>query len=137
SVVPKVASALQKVYADKQPDISWEWPEQARIPLEEGDTFEMIGNLLDNACKHGNGKVQLTVFIEQSQFRLVVENDGQDIPAEERSRMMQRGVRRDEQSPGQGIGLAVVADIVAAYGGTLAIATSPLGGALFEVRLPR
>lgn len=137
SVVPKLASALQKVYADKQPDIRWEWPDQARMPLEEGDAFEMIGNLLDNACKHGNGKVRLTAFIEQSQFRLVVENDGQDIPAEERNRMLQRGVRRDEQSPGQGIGLAVVADIVAAYGGTLAITTSPLGGALFEVRLSR
>lgn len=50
--------------------------------------------------------------------------------------MLLRGVRRDEQSPGQGIGLAVVADIVAAYGGTLNIATSALGGALFELHLP-
>lgn len=136
NVVPKLASALQKVYADKQPEIRWQWPEQARIPVEEGDAFELIGNLLDNACKHGNGQVGLAVSVEGGQFRLVVENDGQAIPPHERERILQRGVRRDEQSPGQGIGLAVVADIVAAYGGTIRIDTSTLGGARFEVQLP-
>lgn len=137
AVVPKLAAALQKVYADKKPDITWQWPEQARIPLEEGDAFELIGNLLDNACKYGNGQVRVTVTLDDRECRLVIENDGEGIPAAERSRILQRGVRRDEQSPGQGIGLAVVADIVAAYGGTLAIDTSSLGGACFDIRLPR
>lgn len=135
-VVPKLAAALQKVYADKQPQFRWHWPEQTRIPLEEGDAFELLGNLLDNACKHGAGQVQLTAGQEADRFWLSVENDGPDIPAGERERMLQRGVRRDEQSPGQGIGLAVVKDIVAAYGGTLGVGSSALGGPVFEIRLP-
>ncbi len=65
-----------------------------------------------------------------------MEDGGAGIPEAERERILQRGVRRDEQAAGQGIGLAVVADIVAAYGGRLAVKSGTTGGACFEVRLP-
>jgi len=136
-VVPKLTGALQKVYADRQPQFQCTWPEQCRIPLEQGDAFELLGNLLDNACKHGAGRVRVTAGWQGERCVLLVENDGQRVPEHERQRILQRGVRRDEQAPGQGIGLAVVQDIVAAYAGTLQVQDSDLGGAAFRVELPR
>ncbi len=135
-VVPKLVAALQKVYAEKQPCFDSRWPEQWCIPLEEGDAFELLGNLLDNACKHGNGHVTIRAWAESGFNCLAVEDGGAGIPEAERERILQRGVRRDEQAAGQGIGLAVVADIVAAYGGRLAVKSGTTGGACFEVRLP-
>lgn len=136
-VVPKLTGALQKVYADRQPQFQCTWPDQCRIPLEQGDAFELLGNLLDNACKHGAGRVRVTASLQGERCVLLVENDGQPVPEHERQRILQRGVRRDEQAPGQGIGLAVVQDIVAAYGGSLSVDDSTLGGAAFRIELPR
>lgn len=136
-VIPKITGALQKVYADKKPHFDCEWASECRMPLEQGDAFELIGNLLDNACKHGNGQIRVRGGWQSDEFCLNVEDDGSGIPDAERSRILQRGVRRDEQAPGQGIGLAVVQDIVSAYGGKLRISDSSLGGAGFAVLLPR
>lgn len=135
-VVPKLIGALQKVYADKQPTFSCVWPDQCRIPLEEGDAFELLGNLLDNACKHGGTKVSVTATIDAGSCCLSIEDNGEGVPQDQRMHILQRGVRRDEQSPGQGIGLAVVADIVSAYGGKLDVLSAAEGGARFEIQLP-
>jgi two-component system sensor histidine kinase PhoQ len=72
----------------------------------------------------------------RERLSLVIEDDGPGISAENRARVLQRGVRADETVPGHGLGLAMVHDTVAMYGGTLAIDASPLGGARFALRLP-
>ena len=132
----KLTQALQKVYADKGVQFQTEILDSCRMPCEEGDAFELLGNLLDNACKHGGHRIRISAHRDTASFVLQVEDDGKGVPEAERDRILQRGVRRDEQAPGQGIGLAVVVDIVAAYGGELTIGTSTLGGASFRIQLP-
>ena len=111
-------------------------------PLDRGDLLELVGNLLDNACKFARGRVEvsLTPWGEPGWRRfgleLQVDDDGPGVAPDQRERILQRGVRLDEQVPGQGIGLSVVSDLVSLPGGSLAIERSPLGGARFIVRLP-
>ena len=97
--------------------------------------MELLGNLLDNACKYGEGTVRLTVFGGEA-LLLIVEDDGPGIPKERHGLIMERGTRLDSDTPGQGIGLAVVSEIVARYGGDVAIDDAELGGAKFTVTLP-
>ncbi|HVK99211.1 MAG TPA: ATP-binding protein [Dongiaceae bacterium] len=137
-LVQKLTAVLQKVYADQPPQFETNLADGIRIPCEEGDAFELLGNLLDNACKHGASPVRISASNDERLFRITVEDSGGGIAPEDREAILQRGVRRDEQAPGQGIGLAVVADIVSAYGGELEIDRSTtLGGACFRIRLPR
>jgi two-component system sensor histidine kinase PhoQ len=102
---------------------------------DEGDFMEVAGNLLDNAFKWSNGKVDLHIKpiekkdIVHDGIVIVVQDDGPGIPAKLAQQVLQRGVRADEGIKGHGIGLSVVQDIVKIYGGTLTITTSPLGGA--------
>jgi two-component system sensor histidine kinase PhoQ len=108
---------------------------------DRGDLTEMLGNLLDNACKWCRGRVRLTAAIDaaaaaRQRLDLTVEDDGPGISEADRARVLERGVRADEKVPGHGIGLAMVLDTVELYGGTLTIDASPLGGARFSVRLP-
>ena len=89
-----------------------------------------------NACKYGHGRVRVSGDMDEG-LRLQVADDGPGIPAEQAEAVLQRGHRADQQQPGQGIGLAVVADILKAYGGQLKIERAEeLGGALITLRLP-
>ncbi len=128
----RVVSALNKVYAG---DIQWdiEIPTSAVFRGEEGDLMEILGNLLDNACKYGGGRVVVSARIEQGSLELSVGDNGPGVPEQRRGEILHRGARADTASHGQGIGLAVVIDIVAAYGGELLVDESPLGGAEFTL----
>jgi len=108
---------------------------------DRGDLTELLGNLLDNACKWCRTRVRFTTRIDETagpreRLRLAVEDDGPGISAQDRARVLQRGVRADEKVPGHGLGLAMVHDTVDLYGGRLTIDASPLGGARFTLRLP-
>ena len=108
---------------------------------DRGDLTELLGNLLDNACKWCRSRVRLTAAAEaQADARrrliLIIEDDGPGISAGDRARVLRRGVRADEKVPGHGLGLAMVHDTVELYGGQLTIDASPLGGARFTLRLP-
>jgi two-component system sensor histidine kinase PhoQ len=109
---------------------------------DRGDLTELLGNVLDNACKWCRGLVRLTASVDGSyatreRLSIAVEDDGPGISGEDRIRIGQRGVRADETVPGHGIGLSMVQDTVEMYGGTLTIGESAaLGGARFDVRLP-
>ena len=109
---------------------------------DRGDLTELLGNVLDNACKWCRSVVRLTTSVDGSfatreRLSILVEDDGPGISIEDRIRIGQRGVRTDETVPGHGIGLSMVQDTVELYGGTLAIGESTaLGGAAFEIRLP-
>jgi signal transduction histidine kinase len=101
--------------------------------------MEILGNLLDNACKYAQGRVRLSAQTlagtgARPGLALRVEDDGPGIAPAAVQRALERGQRLDSSQPGQGLGLAMVREIVAVYGGNLAIDRGELGGARIEVR---
>lgn len=134
--VLRMVAALNKVYPDKALRIDVEIDENLRFRGDEGDLTEMLGNLLDNACKWCRQRVRVSARGADGELSLQVEDDGPGIQDADAVRVFERGARADESVPGHGIGLAVVREIVAAYGGTARIGKSALGGALLELRLP-
>lgn len=104
--------------------------------VERDDMLELLGNLLDNACKWAAGEVRLVLQREGDRLTVTVDDDGPGIPASRREQVLQRGRRLDERVPGDGLGLAIVSDTVAAYGGDLTLIDSPLGGLRVTLSLP-
>lgn len=142
-LVGRVLRGLDKVYAGKGVRSHCVDPGDAVFPGDEGDLLEVFGNLLDNAYKWATTRVVVTLEGwdavppgARPGVRIRVQDDGPGVPAAMRQAVLERGRRGDEQVPGQGLGLAVVHDIVTAYGGQVRIAGSPLGGASVEVDLP-
>jgi len=146
-VCREIASSLRKIHTEKEVDFEMRVPDGLTYPAEQGDVYELIGNLLDNAWKWCRGSV--AVEIEDADARreliMIVTDDGPGIPDAEVDDVLDRGHRAGSHSgelrgdvPGQGIGLAVVSEIVELYGGTLQIAPRGTGGvgACVEVRLP-
>lgn len=103
---------------------------------EEQDLQEMLGNLLDNACKWARVEVRLEVELEGDWLLLVVEDDGPGLDEGTREQVIRRGVRADEQRPGSGLGLAIVDDLAELYGGELRLEVAGLGGLRAVLRLP-
>ena len=135
----KLVDGLHKVYKEKSPDIVVDVPDDVMFRGDTGDFLELAGNLLDNACKWCSSRVSLEISplngtgFSSGAMSLVVEDDGPGIPEEAREALLQRGMRLDENAPGHGIGLAVVKDIAASYGGDIQIGDSSLGGARIAV----
>ncbi len=136
-VVGRLADTLSKVYADKNVVWQIQIPETLGFKGDEGDLMELLGNLMENACKYCRGRVRVSGDLDGGRLCLSVCDDGAGIPADEAEAVLQRGHRADQQQPGQGIGLAVVMDILKAYGGRLEIGRSEaLGGAAITLCLP-
>ncbi len=134
-------AALLKVYGRKDLSLELAIQPESQFVGDRGDFTELLGNLVDNACKWCRSRVRVTVSIDQyagarERLSLVVEDDGPGISEEDRARVVERGVRTDESVPGHGLGLAMVHDTIDLYGGSLNIDASPLGGARFSLRLP-
>jgi two-component system sensor histidine kinase PhoQ len=135
----RLVDGLQKVYKEKSPDIQLDVTPGVKFRGDSGDFLELAGNLLDNACKWCKSKVRLTIrpldgnSADSGAMQMQVCDDGPGIPGEVAEQLMQRGMRLDESAPGHGIGLAVVRDIAANYGGEISIATSEWGGAKITV----
>ena len=140
-VAAELRVALLKVYAGKDLALELAVPAGTHFVGDRGDLTEILGNLLDNACKWCGSRVRLTAAAgaqADARHRLIltIEDDGPGISAGDRARVLRRGVRADEKVPGHGLGLAMVQDSVELYGGQLTIDASPLGGARFTLRLP-
>jgi two-component system sensor histidine kinase PhoQ len=131
--VERLAASLAKVYRDKPVELELHLDRDPGFQGSEADLMELLGNLLDNAYKWCRGRVRVSAARRKGRLEIAVEDDGPGIGVEEAGRLMERGMRADETAPGHGIGLAVARQIVLAYGGTIEIRRSPLGGA--EVRL--
>jgi two-component system, OmpR family, sensor histidine kinase PhoQ len=131
----KLLSAIAKVYADKSLRCENAIPEALRVRADQGDLYDLLGNLLDNAAKYGNGRVRISAISGTRQSLIVVEDNGDGFPPQA-EQLLQRGVRADTRVPGQGLGLAAVAEIVQAYSGRLLLDRSTLGGAKVIVALP-
>ncbi|HDS1737974.1 MULTISPECIES: ATP-binding protein [Pseudomonas] len=136
-LLESLCSTLAKVYRDKRVAISFEVPQQAEVPMEQGALLELLGNLLENAYRLCLGQVRVSLSEHAGQLLLCIEDDGPGVPADQRERILQRGERLDRQHPGQGIGLAVVKDIIDSYDAQLSLDDSPLGGAAFTIRFKR
>ena len=101
---------------------------------DETDLMEILGNLLDNACKACNHRVKISAFGKPLQ--LDIEDDGPGIPHDKREELFQRGTRLDTYKEGHGVGLSIVSELVKSYSGELQVSQSPLGGARFVIRFP-
>jgi two-component system, OmpR family, sensor histidine kinase PhoQ len=142
AVAADLRAALLRVYSRKDLSIELAIPPESHFIGDRGDFMELLGNLLDNACKWCREKVRVSVTVEnggaggRENLTLTVEDDGPGIAEDDRAKVLQRGVRTDENVPGHGLGLAMVHDTVDLYGGRLTVDASPLGGARFSLRLP-
>lgn len=133
----RLVDGLRKVYKDKNPAITLSVDHRAEFRGETGDFLELSGNLLDNACKWCKSAVDIKVDrCDGGGMRLTVSDDGPGIPEEVTGLLLERGMRLDESAPGHGIGLAVVKEIAASYGGELSINRSSRGGAEISVTVP-
>lgn len=136
-IAQRLFAALQKVYAHKQMEQELDLAPNSIIAGDEQDVMELFGNMLENAFKYGSKQVRVRSFVEEeTHLRIDIEDDGPGVPDDQTSRILERGQRLDTSIPGQGIGLAVAAEIVRSYDGNISIHRSELGGARFSVCLP-
>lgn len=134
-IANKIKSTLDKVYADKSVICEIRIAKSAVFHGDDSDIYELLGNLMDNAYKWCQRRVCITASVDgNARFNLIVEDDGPGVDPDLAGRVFERGIR-SESKGGSGIGLAVVQDIVIAYGGSLADGVSQLGGASFNVSL--
>jgi signal transduction histidine kinase len=143
-VVTSLARSMEKIHRDRGIAIDIETPRDTRFRGERQDLEEMVGNLVDNACKWAQSRVAVEVLAERdavkasSTLRVVVDDDGPGLTAAQRERIgtARRGQRLDETKPGSGLGLSIVVDLAALYGGALTLGTAPIGGLRAELVLP-
>lgn len=135
-LLTSLIEALDKVYRDKQVVISQEYSAELRVPVEQGALLELLGNILENAYRLCISEIRITARLTEMDCELIVEDDGPGVPKHQRERILKRGERLDTQYPGQGIGTAVVKDIIDSYAGQLFVEDSTLGGAQFRVIFP-
>jgi signal transduction histidine kinase len=132
--------ALERIYADRKLAFKIEGIQAAENVVFRGerqDLDEMLGNLMDNACKWANSRVRVTVTPEEGWIRVAVEDDGPGIALEARALVFGRGERADESVPGTGLGLAIVRDLAELCGGRIELSDSGLGGLKAVLTLPR
>ncbi len=141
-VVDGLARTMEKIHHGRALAISARTADGVRFPGEKQDLEEMLGNLVDNACKWASGRVDIEVIADQDAaairpfFRVVVDDDGPGLPPEAREAFPGRGRRLDETKPGSGLGLSIVVDLATLYGGKLVLGTAPIGGLRAELVLP-
>lgn len=133
----QVLNSLAKAHADRRLEFETDLDPAAQFRGEPGDLLEILGNLLDNACKWAHGRIRVTTRTgDDGALLLRIDDDGKGIPGDQREAVLARGRRADERVGGYGIGLAVVHEVVTQLGGTLALHASPLGGLRVELHLP-
>jgi signal transduction histidine kinase len=134
--VAGLVRTMQRLYADRTLTFQMNAAGDlvVRVPME--DVEEMVGNLLDNACKWTKSRVAVTARREANGVVIGVDDDGPGLKQEMRARVLQRGVRADEAAPGSGLGLAIVRDLAEAYGGSIVLEESSIGGVSAQLKLP-
>jgi len=133
-ILERIREALAKVYADKGLALTVACPPDLAWRMDEGDLFEMMGNVMDNAAKWARGRVAVKAWREAGRLWIRVDDDGPGFSDTES--ILQIHVRLDERVPGHGVGLAVVNDLVASYHGELKLSRAGLGGGRVDIVLP-
>ena len=136
-VVDSILNAMKKVYRDKDIHFIANVSNKSYFLGDKTDLMELIGNIIDNACKACDAIVQIEVIEKQNtsmhMLSIKISDDGPGIPEESIKLLTQRGARLDTYEKGHGVGMAIVNDLVQSYQGMLKISDSDLGGALFNV----
>lgn len=136
-VVDELAVMLERVFEAKAIEIDWRAPDGLHFLGERQDLQEMLGNLMENACKWGARRVRVTAGATgPGALVAVVEDDGPGLPADRLDSVLKRGERLDESAPGSGLGLSIVDELARAYGGRLVLAASDMGGVKATLDLP-
>jgi signal transduction histidine kinase len=142
-VIGRLMRAMRRIHDDRGLDLTAAVPEGARFKGEQQDLEEIVGNLVDNACKWARSKVSVTVTYQappdqdhDGRLSLVIDDDGPGLTEEQRAEATRRGQRLDESKPGSGLGLSIVTDLVALYEGVLRLDRSPDGGLRAVIELP-
>jgi signal transduction histidine kinase len=131
-----LARTLMRLHAERGVTIEIDVPPEHAVRGQREDLDEMLGNLLDNACKWARSRVVVSSAASNGSVAVVVDDDGPGIEPALRRAVLQRGVRADEAAPGSGLGLAIVRDLAEVYGGSIALDASPLGGLRATLQLP-
>jgi len=131
-----LARTMHTVYSDRALAIDLDIAAGALVKVAREDLDEMLGNLLDNACKWARSRVVVQATSAAPAATVVIDDDGPGLASDLRQAVLRRGVRADEAAPGSGLGLAIVRDLAELYGGAIALSTSPLGGLRVELTLP-
>jgi signal transduction histidine kinase len=140
-VITALARTMEKIHHGRAIAIEIDAPEEARFRGERQDLEEMVGNLVDNACKWAQSRVAVETFVERADadrpmVRIVVDDDGPGLTPQQREQVARRGRRLDETKPGSGLGLSIVVELASLYGGGLTLGTAPIGGLRAELVLP-
>nr|WP_301299854.1 sensor histidine kinase [Pseudomonas laurylsulfativorans] len=134
--LPGLLATLNMIHGEHLA-LSYRAPAGLQLPWDREDLLELLGNLLDNACKWADAEVRVSVAENAQGFELSVEDDGPGIPEERRDQVFSRGTRLDEQTEGHGLGLGIVRDIVDSWGGQLVLLDSEWGGLKVVIELPK
>ena len=136
-VLDEMAVMLERVFAAKGVEIDWRAPDDLMFRGERQDLQEILGNLIENACKwakrRGRGSAGATGL---GQMVVVVEDDGPGLAEDQWEAALKRGTRMDEDAPGSGLGLSIVDDLTRAYNGRVALSRSEMGGLKAVLDLP-
>jgi signal transduction histidine kinase len=142
-VIEALRRTMEKIHRDRGIAIEVTTDARAKFRGERQDLEEMAGNLVDNACKWAMSRVLIEVRVEGEvepgagpMLRLVVDDDGRGLSDAERAKVLGRGQRLDESKPGSGLGLSIVVDLAALYGGSLSLGRAAMGGLRAELVLP-
>lgn len=136
-VIDGLARTMQRIHAERNLElVVYPMATSLLFRGEEQDLQEMLGNLIDNACKWASSRVEVQARSEHDQLVITVNDDGKGLAADKRDAVLCRGIRADQQTPGTGLGLAIVDDLARMYGGHLALGSSPLGGLQAILTLP-
>ena len=127
---------MRRLHAQRDVTIEIDVAPDVTAAVQREDLEEMLGNVLDNACKWARRRVRVSASTETGRIRIFVDDDGAGIEPALRATVLQRGVRADEAAPGSGLGLAIVRDLAELYAGSVALGTSPLGGLRAQLDLP-
>jgi signal transduction histidine kinase len=137
-VLEELGRTLEKIFADTVSEVDWTSPPDLIFLGERQDLLEIAGNVMENACKWCRSYVRVVAETSGDRhFTLTVEDDGPGLPPEKYDEVLRRGARLDEHTPGSGLGLSIVDELVRAYGGTLDLSASELGGLRLTIRLER
>lgn len=136
TAVTRLIATLERLHRDRDLRLNSELDAGCRFRGAEEDFEEMLGNLMDNACKWASSRVRVGGRCESGELVLTVDDDGSGLPEELRDRVFDRGERLDSHQPGSGLGLAIVREIAELYGGSVELSAAPLGGLRAVLRLP-
>jgi len=136
NVLTLVLNALRKIHRLKNIQVDYTVDENLKFYGDENDLMELFGNLLDNAFKYARANIRVVVLTSDQQLQIIIEDDGDGFDDKAALKIFDRGERLDSKGLGQGIGLAVVVDVVNSYEGNIVSGASELGGAYFKLCFP-